>query len=176
MLPVLQCFDLPDWSTSWHGIIKNTLDRVLERLLSFTAKLWGRDTRQGATCAGSCQSGLCLALSSHKAHTAHMSSKERTRRNLRATLSFYLEGREFWNCQREGPTLGLSFFPQQHCSGDSHHDTRFHWASRGGGGTATRASSASPVRKILPAARSVAVESNYGCQANKRRDSLSWIK
>lgn len=133
MFPVLQCFDLPDWSTSWHGIIKNTLDRVLERLLSFTAKLRGRDTREGATCAGSCQSGLCLALNSHKAHTAHMSSEERTRRNLRATLSFYLEGKESWNCQREGPTLGLSFFPQQHCPGDSRHDTRFHWASRGGG-------------------------------------------
>ena len=47
---------------------------------------------KGAGCAGSCQSGLLLALNSHRAQT---SSEERARRNQRAMLSFYSEAKLF---------------------------------------------------------------------------------
>ena len=93
---------------SWHIIIKKTLNRALEwESPSLTAKLWARDTKEGTGCAGTCQSSLLLALNSHK---AEMSSGERARRNQRAMPSFYSEGKVFWNCQREGPALGLSLF------------------------------------------------------------------
>lgn len=64
-------------------------------------------------------------------------------------------------------SLSNFFLPQQNCSGNSRHDKRWHGASQGE--TARRALCVSPVIKILPAALSVAVESNHCCQANKKK-------